>query len=258
MFGDCSFKITIKVQWSGPGNVYRYLCVLYCNNADFFLSCFSPCTYIQIFVTNILAKKVSGTENLMSLNDLLCAELLMQKVLQRVDERLTVKCMNAERFLGDRKERERKKENLWTGKSPLCCYYSTTSPLSHNQTGRKQSNKGSVAFNAVQSIFNFLSNIWIITVVCSTMTDLGRQTNPWPSVQWLLVYTNSLLLHLRLKSAMRKSEKSPPRQLIVINRFINVLWNLKNISELSQLKSTEPIPGLVLFTSVQIKESFTI
>lgn len=196
MFGDCSFKIMIKVQWSGPGNMYRsasiqYLCVLYCNNADFFLSCFSLCTYIQIFVTNILARKVSGTEILMSLNDLLCAELLMQKVLQRADERLTVKCMNAERFLGDKKERERKKENLWTVKSPLCCYYSTTSPLLHKQTGRKQSNKGSVAFNAVQSIFNFLSNIWIITVVCSTMTDLERQTNPWPSVQWLLVCTNS-------------------------------------------------------------------
>lgn len=54
-------------------------------------------------------QKVRGTEILMFINDLLCAELLMQKVLQRADERLTVKCMNAERFLGERK-REREGE----------------------------------------------------------------------------------------------------------------------------------------------------
>ena len=49
-----------------------------------------------------LGQKVRGTEILMFINDLLCTELLMQKVLQREDERLTVKCMNAERFLGEK------------------------------------------------------------------------------------------------------------------------------------------------------------
>lgn len=47
-------------------------------------------------------QKVRGAEILMFINDLLCTELLMQKVLQRVDERLTVKCMNAKKFLGAR------------------------------------------------------------------------------------------------------------------------------------------------------------
>lgn len=56
-----------------------------------------------------LGLKVRGTEILMFINDR-STELLMQKVLQRVDERLTVKCMNAERFLEETK-RKREKQN---------------------------------------------------------------------------------------------------------------------------------------------------
>ncbi len=48
-----------------------------------------------------LGKIDKGTKILIFINDLLCTELLMREVLQRRDERLKVKCMDAERFMGE-------------------------------------------------------------------------------------------------------------------------------------------------------------
>ena len=48
----------------------------------------------------------------MCINDQLCIEFLMQKVLQKVDEKLTMKYMNTERSFkgGMEREREEKRE----------------------------------------------------------------------------------------------------------------------------------------------------